>query len=96
MVPPGNITNKAIVDPTLHEDGSWLGGGDWQIIPNPDWEKFDVNVAHGVMLSGVWVYTISIVPEPSAFLFGGLICGVIGLGWSGRRMLQRLRLGAVG
>jgi hypothetical protein len=32
-------------------------------------------------------FAIEGVPEPSAFLFGGLICGVIGLGYAGRRFV---------
>jgi hypothetical protein len=28
------------------------------------------------------------IPEPSAFLFGGLVCGVIGLAWASRRIVR--------
>ena len=31
-----------------------------------------------------------VVPEPGAFLFGGLVCGVIGLGVGGRRLVAKL------
>ena len=34
--------------------------------------------------------TFAIVPEPDAFLFGGLVCGVIGLGVGGRRLVAKL------
>ncbi|WP_148074890.1 hypothetical protein [Bythopirellula goksoeyrii] len=34
--------------------------------------------------------TISAVPEPSAFLFGGLVCGVLGLGLAKKKLSKRL------
>ena len=33
---------------------------------------------------------VAAIPEPSAFLFGGLVCGVIGLGIGGRRLIAKL------
>jgi hypothetical protein len=90
MVPPGNITNKAVSTPDEFAPDKFHQLSDWQIIPNPDWEKFEVHVPVGVMLQQVVVDTISI-PEPAAFLFGGVVCGVIGLGWGGRRMLRAFR-----
>jgi hypothetical protein len=37
---------------------------------------------------GMDTFAIEGVPEPSAFLFGGLVCGVIGLRYAGRRMFS--------
>jgi hypothetical protein len=88
-VPPGNITQKAISTRTEIPDmpGMFIHVEDWQIIPNPDWEQFNVNVAGDVLVKQVFVHTISI-PEPAPVLFGGLVCGVIGLSWVGRRVLR--------
>lgn len=35
--------------------------------------------------------TFATVPEPGAFLFGGLVCGVIGLAVGGRRLVGKLK-----
>jgi hypothetical protein len=34
--------------------------------------------------------TLSAIPEPAAFLFGGLICGIVGFTRGGRAYLGRL------
>lgn len=55
-------------------DGSVSGEYEFQL------EAFDNGVS--VAMSTI---TVSVVPEPSAFLFGGLVCGVLGWNYSRKR-----------
>jgi hypothetical protein len=51
----------------------------------------DGNVAlsdHGMAIDDFFI-TVTAIPEPSAFLFGGLVCGVIGLRYARRKLLKK-------
>jgi hypothetical protein len=93
MVPSGNITQKFDTTPEAVPPGglTYQEFEDWQIVPNPDWEKFQVQIPVGIHLDWVVVDTLSTVPEPAAFLCGGLVCCVVGVAWTGRRLLRRVR-----
>lgn len=81
--PVANVFNFALEDATTHHRVE-----SWQLIPNPDWEVFVLNVPQGTVIDQVIFDTVSrggsTIPEPGTYVLFGL-GALMMLGWNRRR-----------
>jgi hypothetical protein len=99
-----NDTFSVYVDPTSATEGSntaylagvvWTGTAEPPNVSSGNFRQGNVSNSATLSVDNLIVATTFAevagvaIPEPTAFLFGGLVCGVIGLGVGARRLLAK-------